>query len=195
MHSKPTGMRSSSAPAVRTSCFSGSTGSGTGATTICPPAGTKGAELAIVTARRNGSLVMVWPLVLERSNGLSTLSWMGDPVSQYGDVLVDDLADATDVLRQGLEFHIGQHPLGYHAFPQGPRRCRRCSPPRLAGRGGDRNARGPVSRPRQLQRLGYIRAALLRRLAPKSQAFVPPPRRKRRRRPSRRSPAARRRAS
>ena len=46
-------------------------------------------SLAIVTGRRNGRLVMVWPLVSERVAGLSQLAWMGDPVSQYGDVLVE----------------------------------------------------------------------------------------------------------
>jgi CelD/BcsL family acetyltransferase involved in cellulose biosynthesis len=46
-------------------------------------------SLAILTGRRDGRLVMVWPLVLERVAGLSQLSWMGDPVSQYGDVLVE----------------------------------------------------------------------------------------------------------
>ena len=46
-------------------------------------------SLAIVTGRRDGRLVMVWPLVSERVAGLSQLAWMGDPVSQYGDVLVE----------------------------------------------------------------------------------------------------------
>jgi CelD/BcsL family acetyltransferase involved in cellulose biosynthesis len=46
-------------------------------------------SLAIVTGRRNGRLVMVWPLAAERVAGLLQLAWMGDPVSQYGDVLVE----------------------------------------------------------------------------------------------------------
>ena len=49
--------------------------------------------LAIVTARRNGRLVMVWPLVLECQLGLRTASFLGAPVSQYGDVLVDRTDD------------------------------------------------------------------------------------------------------
>ena len=44
--------------------------------------------LAIVTARRNGRLVLVWPLVVETRLGLRTASFLGAPVSQYGDVLV-----------------------------------------------------------------------------------------------------------
>ena len=47
-------------------------------------------RLAVVTARRDGRLVMVWPLVLERRAGLRVLAWMGEPVSQYGDVLAED---------------------------------------------------------------------------------------------------------
>src|SRR6478609_4610579 len=46
-------------------------------------------SLAIVTGRRDGRLVMVWPLTTERVAGLSQLAWMGDPVSQYGDILVE----------------------------------------------------------------------------------------------------------
>ena len=48
-----------------------------------------GAGLAIVTGRRNGQLVIVWPLVLETSLGARMVSFLGAPVSQYGDVLVD----------------------------------------------------------------------------------------------------------
>jgi CelD/BcsL family acetyltransferase involved in cellulose biosynthesis len=44
---------------------------------------------ALVTARRHGRLVMVWPLALERVGGLRQLIWMGEPVSQYGDILAD----------------------------------------------------------------------------------------------------------
>jgi CelD/BcsL family acetyltransferase involved in cellulose biosynthesis len=50
-------------------------------------------QLAIVTGRQHGRLVLVWPLVLERVAGLRRLAWMGDPVSQYGDVLVAAEAD------------------------------------------------------------------------------------------------------
>lgn len=52
------------------------------------PASGSRAHLAIVTGRLNGKLILIWPLVLERVFGLRRLAWMGDPVSQYGDVLV-----------------------------------------------------------------------------------------------------------
>ena len=47
-------------------------------------------SLAVATGRRDGRLVMVWPLVMEKSSGLRVLAWMGEPVSQYGDVLMDE---------------------------------------------------------------------------------------------------------
>jgi CelD/BcsL family acetyltransferase involved in cellulose biosynthesis len=62
------------------------------------------ASLAVVTARRAGRLVMVWPLVRERVAGLCQLSWMGEPVSQYGDVLIEDRPDAAALLREAWSF-------------------------------------------------------------------------------------------
>lgn len=48
-------------------------------------------QLSVLTGRIHGRLVMVWPLVKEHSNGLSKLTWLGTPVTQYGDVLMDDI--------------------------------------------------------------------------------------------------------
>ena len=48
-----------------------------------------GRTLAIVAGRRDGVLVMVWPLAIERVNGVKVLTWMGEPVSQYGDILAE----------------------------------------------------------------------------------------------------------
>ena len=61
-------------------------------------------KLSIVTGRRNGRLIMIWPLVSERVRGVTQTFWMGNPVSQYGDVLLDGEADALPVMRAGLEF-------------------------------------------------------------------------------------------
>lgn len=56
-------------------------------------------SLAIVTGRRNGRLVLVWPLVVNRAARLKHLTWMGQPVSQYGDILHDETAcDASDLM-------------------------------------------------------------------------------------------------
>lgn len=69
--------------------------------------GNTGARLAVLVGRRNGELVTVWPLATERHGGLTHLVWMGAPVSQYGDILLDDLPDAPVVLQAGWE-HLTQ---------------------------------------------------------------------------------------
>ena len=68
------------------------------------PGGIPRLTLSIVTGRRNGRLIMVWPLVSERVRGVTQTFWMGNPVSQYGDVLLDGEADALPVMRAGLDF-------------------------------------------------------------------------------------------
>ncbi len=50
-------------------------------------------RLAIVTGRREGRLVMVWPLVRRRSLGALRLAFMGEPAGQYGDALIENGAD------------------------------------------------------------------------------------------------------
>lgn len=64
--------------------------------------------LAIVTVRRAGRLIAILPLALERVAGLRQLVFMGDPVSQYGDAVVDDMPDQPAVLGRALDFAI-QH--------------------------------------------------------------------------------------
>lgn len=56
--------------------------------------GADGPSLAVVVGRRDGRVTMIWPLVLEDTFGVRCASWMGDPVSQYGDVLIEDGDDA-----------------------------------------------------------------------------------------------------
>ncbi len=53
--------------------------------------------LRIVVGRRAGRLVMAWPLKAASCLGLTKLVWMGEPVSPYGDALVEPgpLAEAT----------------------------------------------------------------------------------------------------
>ena len=60
--------------------------------------GRQGPDLAIVTGRRNGRLVLLMPFVVERHAGLRELSWLGAPVSQYGDVIAAPEAQATETL-------------------------------------------------------------------------------------------------
>ena len=66
--------------------------------------GIEGLRLSIITARRDGRLIMVWPLVAERVRGITQIFWMGEPVSQYGDVIIDDIPDALDVMRAGWAY-------------------------------------------------------------------------------------------
>lgn len=68
------------------------------------PGGKQTLKLSIVTARRGGKLIMVWPLASEKVRGITQIFWMGEPVSQYGDVVIDDLPDADDVLRGGWKY-------------------------------------------------------------------------------------------
>jgi CelD/BcsL family acetyltransferase involved in cellulose biosynthesis len=49
----------------------------------------RASRLCVVTGWRDGRLVMVWPLVARGRLGVTKLGWMGEPVSQYGDVLIE----------------------------------------------------------------------------------------------------------
>ncbi len=64
--------------------------------------------LAIVTGHRDGRLVLVMPFVVTRSGGLATLSFMGDPVNQYGDVLIEEGPDAALDLTAAFDFVLEQ---------------------------------------------------------------------------------------
>lgn len=68
--------------------------------------GRRAPRLAIVTGRRNGRLVLVLPLVVERVAGLRQLSWMGEPVSQYGDVLAMPEASSLATLAAAWDFAV-----------------------------------------------------------------------------------------
>lgn len=67
------------------------------------PRGSK-PSLAIVTGHRDGRLVLVCPFLVTRAGGLTTLSFMGDPVSQYGDVLIEAGPDAERDLAAAFDF-------------------------------------------------------------------------------------------
>lgn len=58
-------------------------------------------RLSIVALRRDGVLVMLWPLLRQRRFGLDTLRFMGDPVAQFGDVLVARDGDGAALFRAG----------------------------------------------------------------------------------------------
>ncbi len=66
----------------------------------------RGPQLAIVTGRIGGRLAMVMPLVAQRSAGLTELTWLGAPVSQYGDVLAADEAAGVPTLLKAWQFAV-----------------------------------------------------------------------------------------
>lgn len=68
--------------------------------------GRAGPHLAVVTGRRDGRLVMVWPLVTARVAGLLQLASMGEPVSQYSDALVEAGPETAAVLRAAWAYVI-----------------------------------------------------------------------------------------
>lgn len=79
----------------------------------CYHAASSSEKLVILTGRRNGRLDVVWPLVLNTRAGLKTLSWMGDPVAQYGDILAApeasdaaSLAAAYAALKSHIRFDV-----------------------------------------------------------------------------------------
>lgn len=58
-------------------------------------------KLSIITGRVGGRLVMVWPLVRRRQAGVDTVGFMGAPVAQFGDLLVEKDSDTQAWLGAG----------------------------------------------------------------------------------------------
>ncbi len=58
-------------------------------------------SLSIVALRQEGRLAMVWPLVRQRRLGLDTLRFMGIPVAQFGDVLMERSANEAALIQAG----------------------------------------------------------------------------------------------
>lgn len=68
--------------------------------------GSSGPNLAVVTGRLGGRLVLVMPLVAQRTAGLTELVWLGEPVSQYGDVLAAPEALSPDTLEAAFRLAV-----------------------------------------------------------------------------------------
>lgn len=60
-----------------------------------------GSSLSIVTARRDGRLVMIWPLLRQRRFGFDLLRFMGVPVAQFSDILLERDGDEAALLAAG----------------------------------------------------------------------------------------------
>jgi CelD/BcsL family acetyltransferase involved in cellulose biosynthesis len=67
-----------------------------------------GPSLAIVAGRRSGRLVLVMPLVTQRTAGLVELTWLGQPVSQYGDALAAPEAADVPSLEAAWRFAVAR---------------------------------------------------------------------------------------
>ena len=46
-------------------------------------------SIRIIALWADDRLMMIWPMAIDRSMGVRQLKWMGAPVSQYGDIIVD----------------------------------------------------------------------------------------------------------
>lgn len=60
-------------------------------------------RLCLITARCEGRLVMAWPLLNRRRLGFSILRFMGAPVAQFGDVLVERNGQEAALLQAGWD--------------------------------------------------------------------------------------------
>lgn len=70
-------------------------------------------KLSIVIARdQSQNLVLVMPLVLLRHGPVLKLVWMGEPVSQYGDVLIDRNVDRAALLDAAFAYIGKTSPAG-----------------------------------------------------------------------------------
>ena len=62
-----------------------------------------GTSLCIVTGWRAGRLVMAWPMVRQRRFGLVSLRFMGVPVAQFSDVLIEGPDEDGVLMRAGWD--------------------------------------------------------------------------------------------
>lgn len=94
-----------------------------------------GTTLYVVTARRAGRLVLVWPLVLSRTGGFARLSCLGEPVTQYADAIVDATENKSELLDAAWSFIVADS--GADAFYFRRVRADADIAPLLAAKGAD----------------------------------------------------------
>ncbi|MEO0673018.1 MAG: hypothetical protein AAFZ05_13445, partial [Pseudomonadota bacterium] len=66
------------------------------------------ADLAVGIARRDGELILVLPLFVQRIAGARCLKWLGDPVGQYGDLIVADVPDRLRLISAVFDAVLGE---------------------------------------------------------------------------------------
>lgn len=65
-----------------------------------------GPRLAVCIGRIGGRLALILPLVTQRTAGLTALTWLGEPVSQYGDALALPAAQTLEALEAAWRFVV-----------------------------------------------------------------------------------------
>ena len=63
-----------------------------------------GHDVRIVLGYRSGELVLIWPLGVRRRFGIAVLEFLGEPLNQYHDVLIDDDAPAEALMAAALNY-------------------------------------------------------------------------------------------
>ena len=61
-------------------------------------------NMVILTGRIEDELVLIAPLILEKKFGLKLLKWIGEPVSQYGDILIKENPQNLQWLKAGFNY-------------------------------------------------------------------------------------------
>ncbi len=61
-------------------------------------------NMVILTGKIDDELILVAPLILENKFGLKLLKWIGEPVSQYGDILIKENAQNLHWLKAGFNY-------------------------------------------------------------------------------------------
>lgn len=77
-----------------------------------PAKGRRSPAISIVVGRVAGRTVMIWPLIASAKLGFKMICWMGSPVTQYSDVLVEAGPNRVAWLAAGWKFV--QDELGAH---------------------------------------------------------------------------------
>ena len=65
-------------------------------------------QLALVVGTRSGQLDFICPLIWRRQLGAKVLSFIGDPLSQYGDVIGAEDGCSTDIVHHALRFAVAR---------------------------------------------------------------------------------------
>lgn len=65
-------------------------------------------SLYVVTLRRGGRLALLWPLVRSRRAGIVRLSTLGEPISQYSDLIVEDAPDKEALIAAAFDY-VSRH--------------------------------------------------------------------------------------